>query len=242
MTNKIKLTKPESDRILTLPVNHHRNFEDLLNRSTETDKLLTPFTRYEIKSVDQLREILDTAKKEGYKIHVDEDDFSIVYHLHIHGSYVNWCRGSSHPYYHYSLVTWEGVKKDVEYKYEEVKFEGLIEMLEAIRDEDIYLGSSLNRYSLLEYDGKVVKEGGFYPVPSEDLLKKHLCRLVEIPWWEKHVGGLVMARDSDEEEWYVEIFRGWSDETVYHFCCEGGNWKQMRPLTQAEKDAIITEG
>ncbi len=60
----------------------------------------------------------------------------------------------------------------------------------------------------------------------------------EAPWWESCEGMPVMVRDSDEDEWLYDIF----DEYVYKgshpFICVRSHWKQARPLTTAERDAI----
>lgn len=64
-------------------------------------------------------------------------------------------------------------------------------------------------------------------------------RKIETPWWEKHVGGLVMTRDSERDNWcydrLISVRKGWYE-------CDKGTWNQARPLTAAEKEAIITKG
>jgi hypothetical protein len=69
-----------------------------------------------------------------------------------------------------------------------------------------------------------------------------VARKLETPWWEKHVGGLVMVRDSDNEAWHPAYFESHLKYSDYPFKTRGSTWKQARPLTKAEKDAIITEG
>lgn len=71
---------------------------------------------------------------------------------------------------------------------------------------------------------------------------ERLLIAVEAPWWEKHVGKLVMVRDCDDNEWHPVYFKEYIKDSDYPFKVSGSYWKQMRPLTQAEKDAIITEG
>lgn len=68
----------------------------------------------------------------------------------------------------------------------------------------------------------------------------NIYRKIEAPWWEKHVGGLVMVRDKANGDWTVDKFKEKRGNSV--FWCENSFWYEMRPLTQAEKDAIITEG
>lgn len=130
----------------------------------------------------------------------------------------------------------------IEYKYEKVEFNDLIEMLQAIKNDDIYLGSPQDRYSLLEYDGKSVSEAGFLDVSIETLLNGSLYELVETLHWERHVGGLVAVRNNDEGAWSFDVLEGRSvSELLPPWSCIGGRWREMRPLTKAEKDAIITK-
>ena len=57
----------------------------------------------------------------------------------------------------------------------------------------------------------------------------------ETPWWEGCEGSVIMARDSESEEWKADIF---SEKTDCWFECVGNTWNQARPLTTAERDAI----
>lgn len=67
-------------------------------------------TRYEIESVEQLKEILEVAKKEGYGSSILVEDFESVYYLYIHKFSVGWDKESTKPYYNYPLVTWNRVE------------------------------------------------------------------------------------------------------------------------------------
>lgn len=68
-----------------------------------------------------------------------------------------------------------------------------------------------------------------------------IYRKIKTPWWERHVDGLVMVRD-DDERWHPAHFKEYIEGGIYPFGANDSRWKQMRPLTQAERDTIITEG
>lgn len=72
---------------------------------------------------------------------------------------------------------------------------------------------------------------------------KQLHTRKEKPWWEGCEGGLVMARDFNESSWRFKVFAQYREGVKYKFIdVEGKSWKQMRPLTSAERDAIKVEG
>lgn len=131
-----------------------------------------------------------------------------------------------------------------DYEYEKVEFTDLIEMLQAIKGGWVYAVSDCDgsNYHLLHYRGYAVT-GGEVEFSIDFLMKLgRFYERIESPWWEKHVGRLVAVKDSDMKEWKYRIFKCKSDAYDYPWRCAHDNWKQMRPLTQAEKDAIITEG
>jgi len=57
----------------------------------------------------------------------------------------------------------------------------------------------------------------------------------EKPWWEGYEGTPVMVRNKEESQWRIDIFK---KKYGNSFCCLIGEWKQARPLTTAERDAI----
>ena len=70
-----------------------------------------------------------------------------------------------------------------------------------------------------------------------------IYRKIEAPWWEKYVDCVVKVRDFNEDQWKFRVFTKHNGFSDFSFIDERGTgWKQMRPLTAAEKDAIITEG
>ena len=64
----------------------------------------------------------------------------------------------------------------------------------------------------------------------------------EPAWWEDFEGCLIMVRDFDDEDWYCDIFETYCEGEVFSIRCKVGAWKQARPLTAAERDAIKVVG
>lgn len=74
----------------------------------------------------------------------------------------------------------------------------------------------------------------------KERLEKGLIYIkIEAPWWEGCEGSVIMVRDSERDQWKCDILK---QKSGVWFECRLNDWNQARPLTQAEKDAIITEG
>jgi hypothetical protein len=69
-----------------------------------------------------------------------------------------------------------------------------------------------------------------------------VARKIEAPWWEKHVGGLVMVHGKHEDNYYPIILDRVDENSNYPYKSNCTEYMFARPLTKAEKDAIITEG
>lgn len=103
-------------------------------------------------------------------------------------------------------------------------------------NEHLYcLNYETEEFDLMDFEDFSVSE------IREFLRDEKIYRKTETPWWEKHVGSIVMTRREKHETWTPNIFEGLTNDSLY-FQCVTGAFKQMRPLTQAEKGAIITEG
>lgn len=64
----------------------------------------------------------------------------------------------------------------------------------------------------------------------------------EKPWWEGREGSVIMVKEYMSEIWIPIIFESYRVDTEYPFKSnEGLYYMNARPLTQSEKDAIITE-
>lgn len=72
--------------------------------------------------------------------------------------------------------------------------------------------------------------------------QRELYRKIEAPWWEKHVGSLVMFRDNQFCSWVPAFLYDYYEEHDCYITTLGYLFDQMRPLTAAEKASIITEG
>lgn len=66
----------------------------------------------------------------------------------------------------------------------------------------------------------------------------HIYTRKEKPWWEGCIDCFVMARDREDEEWSKTIFVWYDNSYDLAFGCIDGSYKQARPLTTAERDAI----
>jgi hypothetical protein len=75
----------------------------------------------------------------------------------------------------------------------------------------------------------------------------NIYRKVEAPWWDRHKGMPIMVRNSNDQRWGYDVFYYYDKDNEVNkekhpFMCNYFSYKFGRPLTQSEKDAIVTEG
>lgn len=93
-----------------------------------------------------------------------------------------------------------------------------------------------------------IKHDGFNPlslnIQDIDYVIKNsqLHRKIKTPWWEKHLGSPVMVSHNNGQNWFIKFLKGYIHGDDFFVATDESYWKYMRPLTAAEKDAIITEG
>jgi hypothetical protein len=101
----------------------------------------------------------------------------------------------------------------------------------------------------------VEENGSFYPFENEypaEVLNRYINEgkiyiKIEAPWWDRYKGMPIMVRNSNDERWGYDVFFYYDkynekNKEKYPFMCNYFSYKFGRPLTKAEKDAIITEG
>jgi hypothetical protein len=93
-------------------------------------------------------------------------------------------------------------------------------------------------------DGKATMDLGSLRMELNDGL---IYRKIETPWWDGYRGKPIMVRNSNDERWGYDVFFYYDKDNEknkekYPFMCNYFSYKFGRPLTKAEKDAIITEG
>lgn len=62
-----------------------------------------------------------------------------------------------------------------------------------------------------------------------------------VPWWTRLRGSVVMVM-TDVDVWEPDVLFDYNPSEYRKFVCATGLYTFARPLTQVEKDAIITEG